>query len=299
MTVPRNAISLLLSLLLLALPGCAHVKKLFEPSLEKKDIDAAVERKDKELLRAACNGEKSLWAVSKKYVCRQLEEIELYEAGEATDCNTAVDHYKNARHPTFAYLRLMARKFADCGHYTELFEIGLDVGDTRSDVGKRILVELDGAGLPVHEKWLEYVGAHQGAQFFAIEQEQVVARALWFIGLWLLEKGHTGDCAAVAQAATGASVAARAGVRHFLQKSGCAEGVPIFVSLLLSDDRYDRIDACNALAEVGDASVIAKLETLATTDGYSERGPGPGQTIYPVRDACNQAVGKIKLRTAP
>lgn len=63
-----------------------------------------------------------------------------------------------------------------------------------------------------------------------------------------------------------------------------------------------RMYACEILGAIGDGSVAEKVKLVADTDGHStvqeeERdGRVRATKVYPARDACLEAYGKIKLR---
>lgn len=82
---------------------------------------------------------------------------------------------------------------------------------------------------------------------------------------------------------------------HVLWRGKCEQGVPFAERALTETIPSVRRVGCVLLGEVGAKRHIEKLEILGSSDGYSEiRGR---QKIYPVRDACQEAAGKVKLRT--
>jgi hypothetical protein len=271
--------------------------------VSRAEIDTAAQNGDFEFLHAVCSGEKPVnIEANKGWACNQLEKLEPQAKALAADCESVVQAYEDSHNSDRAYVAKMARKFADCGHYTALFEHVVYWG-TEND-GKEMLDELEQAGLPVEEKWLEYLATHKGESFFALEHENSVIYGLKHIGLWLLEKGKNEHCAVMVESATGASEIARSAITSpYLEEAGCKEGVPIMVSLLLSDTPTQRWHGCRALGLVGDPSVLAKLDTLAEGDGHwelveVERGGEIYQVkSWPVREVCKEAAAKIKLRT--
>ena len=81
---------------------------------------------------------------------------------------------------------------------------------------------------------------------------------------------------------------------HVLWRGKCEQGIPFAEKALTDKIPSVRRVSCIFLGEVGVAKHVEKLEILGSTDGYSEvQGR---QKIYPVRDACKEAAGKIKLR---
>ena len=88
----------------------------------------------------------------------------------------------------------------------------------------------------------------------------------------------------------------------YLKAAGCKEGIPVMVSSLTSDTANHRKWACQALGKVGTRAELDKVKTLAETDTYNfvreeeRNGRIWGVKVYPVREACLAAFGKIKLR---
>lgn len=71
----------------------------------------------------------------------------------------------------------------------------------------------------------------------------------------------------------------------------CDAAVPLFEEGLLSEEKYVRAASCKALGKVGAEKHIKSLENLAWTD----MAEGPDYTM-PVREACRDAMGKLKTR---
>jgi len=87
-----------------------------------------------------------------------------------------------------------------------------------------------------------------------------------------------------------------------LKEAKCKEGIPVAVETMVDESPRRRAYSCEILGAIGDASVLDKVKTLAETDGHStvkeEQRDGRiwATKVYPVRDACLEAYGKIKLR---
>jgi hypothetical protein len=204
--------------------------------------------------------------------------------------------------PSFATLFSAAKRVAECDQYPYLFEHVVHYGESE---GEKILVELEKGGAPVEAEFAKYLASHKGPQFFALKEGRPndAVYGLRHITHWLVQKGRGAQyCPAIADAAKGANMTARMSLFDYLRDVKCKEGIAVGVETLLDDEARNRSLSCILLGSIGDASVLDKVKTVADTDGYStvkeqERdGRIFGMKVYPVRDACLEAYGKIKLR---
>jgi hypothetical protein len=90
---------------------------------------------------------------------------------------------------------------------------------------------------------------------------------------------------------------------RFYERHKCArEGVKLAEALIKDDHGPNRAQGCYTLGKLGNARHLKTLGILATTDGYlKKREVTRGSTTaivanYPVRDACREASGKIRMR---
>lgn len=82
---------------------------------------------------------------------------------------------------------------------------------------------------------------------------------------------------------------------HVAAQGRCAGAVPFAERSLQDSIPSVRRMGCIFLGEAGTATNLKAVERIASTDGHTEtRGRN---TVYPVRDACLAASGKIKLRS--
>ena len=263
--------------------------------VDTPDVKAAKERKDVAWLKQVCDGEMRVKYDMVKYDACQYQK-ELDATGGATgktDCGTVVERYKAAPKQDDGFVITMSKEMASCGKYTELFELVAHWGDDG-----RVLIALDSASLD--DEFEKYAKSHIGPSFLNIEHGD---HAMRHISHWLEKKRHFGHCESVAEAAKDADEKVRAWSLPYLREAKCKTGIPIAVGLLTSDKPSHRMWACQALAHFGDASVLPKVKILANTDSFHELQEVRGNSgamyatkVYPVREACVAAAGKIELR---
>ncbi len=271
---------------------------------KSEELKSGYDRQDVSYLKKVCDNqdEDTDSANARLKACHY---IKLIKAKNDTDCKTVVASYQEAG-PSEAGLegmKLIAKHFAACGHFKQIFELLAPVYHGSKDTDP-LLVSLEESGVPLEAEFLRYATTESGSRFLRTEYAQ---DAMLHIGLWLVAKGHTNHCQELRTVLRGASEDARHGsLRYFVDSKCPAEGMSVAVELLLSKDKDLRIAACNTLAEIGDATVLRKLEALASSDSYSEINEEMVQSggadryavkSYPVRDVCLEAAGKIKIRT--
>jgi hypothetical protein len=96
---------------------------------------------------------------------------------------------------------------------------------------------------------------------------------------------------------------AKAWTMPYYRDAKCPEGATIASDALLSERADHRIWACDTLATIGTNANLARVKTLGETDGYSEireerrEGRIWAVKVYPVRERCTAAAGKIAMRS--
>ena len=280
---------------LFVVAGCGGMLANIMP-LERKQIEDANKNGDLATLERACSGQARLrYSGDKRRACQYLKR---HKSSKGT-CDDVVARYKGTS-KDWPLQQSFGREFAKCNKWTEMFEVVVHWGNRAE--GAKLLAMLDSEGVKVEEAWVAYLDSHKGAAFFAMGGN-TAKFALDNIGKWLLKKGAKGHCRSVVAAATGANEIARAWVLPYLKGAGCAEGAVVANSLLTSDRANHRMWACQTLGIIGGKNAAAKLEVLAASDPYNEvreerrGGRVWGVKVWPVRDACKAAAGKIKLRS--
>ena len=275
------------AMLVLAVSGCT---KVFMQSHEK--TEAAEKNGDVAYLKKVCAGEVRLrYEGDKGEACDWLAKREALNT--PVDCDTVVKVYEQSPKAESAFQLKMGKKFVECGKIKETFE-------TLVPDSFELLNVLEDGGVNMDAAWVKYLQENKGSGFMATKN---VVAAMRKINDWLAKKAHLGHCAETLAAATGASEAARVWVMPYYSEAQCKDGAPMVAELLLSDTADHRMWACNALGAIGGKAVLAKVQTLAQSDGFSTlretqaaSGNVYGVKVYPVREACEAAAGKIKLR---
>lgn len=250
-------------------------------------LEVAYKARDLPTLQKYCSGALPSGEAVKQTACTEAITIE----GEDTkDCSKVVDLYEKGPLTDRDHVVAMGKQFARCELDEPLFE---RVGHWGED--DSILVEIEKSGAPLESLFVKYASTHADATFLNIEHDTY---AMDHISHWLTDQGHKGQCRLLASVVDGAAETVRRNALSYFRSSGCKEGVAIAVALLTSDVASSRYAACVTLGELGDASVMNKLAVLGDTDGWSEiQEQGDYATrVYPVRDVCRAAAGKIAIR---
>jgi hypothetical protein len=209
------------------------------------------------------------------------------------DCSKLDELFQDAAFEGVDQYTEGAKKFAKCGDYKSIFEDMAHIGEYgSSSIGTSILIRLEEGGAPMKAEFTSYLQSHQGSSFLNIKHQSYAAD---HIGLWLRKKSYNDLCAPLAASLTDASDELVSNFLFYFEESRCKEGVPLAVNLLASDTAAFRKTACKSLATFGDKSAISKMQIVAESDNYYEIVDE--NRIYYVRDACSEAIGKIKLKS--
>ncbi|GEM_PF-2564898 len=279
--------------ILVTVAGCGGLKNIMP--VENRQIRAAIKNNDMALLQDVCDGKRRVRYDSDR--SRACKHIKQQSATKGT-CDDAVARYKGAP-KNQKLVESFAREFAKCGHFTEIFEMLAHYGNGRY---QRAIGMLAKEGVPMKKQWVKYMRTHKGRRFFAMGGA-TAHYGLQHIGNWLVAKGHTDLCKDYIAAATGASTVAQVWVMPYLKDAKCKGGAALVSGLLTADKANHRKWACQTLGVIGGKRAAKKMAVLASTDPYSvireqRRGGRIWATKeFPVRAACKQAYGKIKLRS--
>jgi len=276
------------------------------PFAEDKEVSAANRRGDLGYLERVCSGQLPIrqgQTFVKKNACAFAKLHKETDAALHGTCGDVVARFASITPPGRHYVTEMAVQFAKCDKYAELFEQIASWGS--ASAGEGILRKLAEQGLPIEAKFLDYARTHAGAAFLHVGDlggRLGTTRGLTAIDnitSFLLDVGSKQHCSLISRAVVDASVEVRLGAfRYFSATNGCPEAIAVATGLLTSNLPSTRIAACQLLGHIGKASVVPKLKILADSDGYSTVvvKDGVGVKVYPVRDACGAAAGKIALR---
>lgn len=193
-----------------------------------------------------------------------------------------------------------------CGLYADLFE-------RFAFRGKGFLRGLEeNDKLPIEDGFVSYATEHRGPRFLPRDRRSA-PEALRAVFGWLDEKPARTHCGVLLAAVAGrdsdedwgqGSVPAGWLALDYASRARCPEAAPAAEAALLDEQAALRIVGCKVLGEIGDARVAKKLAILAETDGETsvEEVAGTdgtwGKTVYPVRETCAAALGRLRLRTA-
>ncbi len=286
--------------MVMSVSSCAQLFQALKGSTQA-DVDAAFAKGDVETLDAICNGKRPAEPSPRNNACVAYRRLTQKAALASASCGSIVSAYREARGASSAAEQLsVGMRMAECGHYKELFEVVAHWGN--GDESVNMLIAIEAAGHPVEAQWLAYLQAHQGPNFFRLENKAHIKFALDHIGKWLIRKGHLGHCTATVAAVSDANPTAKVWVMPYLKETRCTAGLPVLVDNLLSNDAQERAWACNALGEIGDRSVLEPVTVVAESDTYYEvreedrDGRIWGVKVHPVQEACRAAAGKLKIK---
>ena len=154
-----------------------------------------------------------------------------------------------------------AQQYATCKQYAGLFE-----RVAARAAGPAALGALEARGVPVEQAFVEYLTTHRGSAFLRVEAP---ADAMWGVTQWLVKQRHMSHCPALATALEGASADAHGGAAYYFSKTRCPQALPRVVVALGSKEYRYRRAACEVLGQIGDASVLPRLQQVATRDPFS------------------------------
>ncbi len=277
-------------IVVLSASGCGLIKSVVMAN-EANRLAELEKKGDYEALAETCR------KPTHDKACKAMRRVALRRLEDAP-CENLLEHarryYRNQTATKATDLRLV-RKFRTCKLSHELFAQPLHI---------RWIVhawtELDRAGESVFDSLVSYFANNDG--MFGGEEGGRLARG---ISKWLVAAGDASRCAKLDPHMNKVRPESRGVFLWFYAQVGCAEqALPMALDLLTSRRHGQRVQACEALGKFGDASVVNKLEVLASTDPYKQErevrtrnGHLGIEIFYPVRERCLAAAGRVRLRT--
>jgi len=191
---------------------------------------------------------------------------------------------------------IAAEKYVSCGHWDDFFEdllvwgpgFGAE-GSKYSYQGLKAMKRAQEKGVDMEAQLLAYLG-RKADKPFPYNTFYAVNTAVTF----LIEKKSLGLCAKLAPSAKPGDFKVNNEWMRYFVEAGCKEGIPLAVANLQAEIHEQRILACRALARIGTKAENAKIKAVA--DGDAAFVVVDKVKVYPVRDACNEALAQIKSR---
>jgi len=296
--------------ILVVAAGCAGMMKELGAGKKRdgwREVDQAIQAQDEAQLKTLCDDE-SLGPnnnTSPRYkACREYEALQADK--DTGDCTTVVERFRAAPDPKIGFAiehsSKWAERLAKCEKFKEVFEeiAHLGEGGDKSP-GVQVLLKLEQNGVPLMAAFDTYAKENGGAAFLNIKAASYAGS---HVASWLILGGHLDQCPLLAKALTDSPEGVRASMLVYFIEAKCKpQGVALAQSLLTAKEDYHRATGCRTLGEIGDSSVVKKLKILAESDStfvVQEQQGNDGRVhavkVFPVRDACKEAVGKIQLR---
>ncbi len=272
-----------LALASIGAPGCSIISAIAKNS---KDKEAAAEKSADEKRLADAKSANDLDTLAKgcekgkhKDWCGGYQEVFMANLG-AMQCDKAWSDWKaNAKDTGLSKpdnAQAMSLKLAECDDWPVYY------GDFLTLEGNNAVRGMDNR---LEKSFLAYVQTNGGDALSDNDTNNVFRRILELEKEGAL-KQTCGEYLTVAD-----TYKARSPYLTLLGRLECAAALPLFEEGLLSEEKYVRAASCKALGKVGAEKHIKSLENLAWTDSAE----GPDYTM-PVREACRDAMGKLKTR---
>ncbi len=191
---------------------------------------------------------------------------------------------------------LAVEKVLSCGLWDAFFEDlmvwgpGFGAADSKyAQQGLKAMRAAQEKGVDIEAQILAYLG-RKADKPFPNNTVYAVNTAVTF----LIEKKSLGLCAKLAPSARPGDFKVNNEWLRYFVEAGCKEGIPLAVANLQAELHEQRILACRALGKLGTRAENAKIKALADGDAAFEMREKV--KVFPVRDACTEALAQIKSR---
>lgn len=223
----------------------------------------------------------------------------------ATACDEIMTAWRNQRQGNSVEVWnqnkvAFSRRALECNN-SEIVFAGLLLGPISEPNGSNLLV-VEQAGVPLKaafEAWLDNRGGApvgSGFPYRGVERQDSLIETM----TWAAKAGYVDLGEKIATFAAGQdSIVQYASMAFFLELNERGVAGERIAQTLLSDTSPNvRETACNALRTFGTAASLRKVQIMAESDSYQtvREENGYGVRVYPVREACNSAAGRIQMR---
>lgn len=291
----------LLCLLALTWSGCASMKAyLPKKKRTHREIKAAIATAEKEKkldeLRTACKtgkmGEDDI-KYHRTDTCKATGRL-MAEEMATVDCKEITTYWENAKKMNSKIKEIVYDAYglraAACDKWGIVFEDLMHWGQlNKGAMGYKLLVKIADAPLPLESKFLEYLKT-QTSPLNSKNSWYAMAHYI----MWRADQNKGESCGAYATSANKLNAGGQHYMLQYFNIKNCKDGISLALRSLAAENPDTRSLACRYLGKHGEGKHIKKLSVLAGRDGY--RITRNYRVVYPVRDTCNNAIAKIKVR---
>ncbi len=187
----------------------------------------------------------------------------------------------------------VALKLAKCGQWDYIFEKLMHWGGSHGQ-GRKMLDALHRAGFKLEKLMFAYMKRHRRRLF----DFKHAGYALDHWTGYLYDRRMFRNCRKWVKWAYKIPDKVWGNINWFLRNAKCRGAARVAIKRLRSNNARVRKGACVTLGVLGRRRHLRKVRILARTDGYYKwvRRGWRKYRVYPVRDACKAAAGKIQLR---
>lgn len=283
--------------------GCAQLQNALKGPKDHKaeaeaKVDQAIAKGDLAALESMCQthkvGETKLGYTKHEQACDAAGKL-LAEKFADVPCDEADAYWKDAqeidRDMKGRLHNAYGLKLAECDRWQPIFVDLMHWGQAwdRGSKGYKLIAQLGEAGEPVEEKFVNYLNSTDKP--LAIDNS---GYAMSHFLKWRLDQKDGKSCDAYVPAMDKLDANASHMLLIYFKEQTCEAAAPAAIASLGADSASTRIVACQLLGKIGGAAALKKVKIVAEKDGYSKKQDFT--VVYPVRDACSQAMAKIELR---
>ncbi len=263
-----------------------------------KMVPDAVAAQDIEKLERFCRdgmGMKVNYDDAKKAACDALKEMAMARL-TAAECGQVVSTWESVGTSLSIVgdkaktegMYLAGERLATCGRWDYMFTKLMHWGNGPSASGTELLKRLEAKGVPVEKEFLKFIGQSPKGVLGDYSENAVAHYAEWRVA-----KGGAPTCKAHSAVANKFAGMESNSLIWLFVKMECREAADVVAASLADPVPATRESACVALAELGAKNKIDKMKIVAEKDGAYK--VNRGVQVYWVRDACNQAIGRLEL----
>ncbi|MBS2016443.1 MAG: hypothetical protein JST00_26395 [Deltaproteobacteria bacterium] len=278
------------SLVTLTLLGSLALVACSPARVNIAQVDSAHAAKDEVFLDKVCSGALAAAASAKQVACERRDQLQGKANVMRASCAELPDLAETLIEKGVYVEHEAAERAIACGNWAWVFESLVWLPTSRD-----LLRDLEARKHPVGAELDKYAASHRGPAFLPaprVVPKNGEAQRGGF-ARWLVDQ-RTKHCASISEAALGATPFAREVAMHYVAEVRCKEGQRLALEAL-ADPGLIRVDACEWLGALGDATTLEKVKAVGEGDSYTSRDKS-GVLGFPVRSTCMDAATRIRLR---